>query len=764
MSRAVRRSLVSLLCLFALTVLPRVAAADTLRGRVVDPHGRPVAGANVMIVRAGSVVATTRSGADGAYGPVTLSPGEYEIVAGAPGLRTAAAERVRISAGSETTATLTLVVAAIGDSVVVSASHVETPLSRATDAVTLVDRRTLDQLQVTQAADALRLVPGFSMTQSGGPGALASIFPRGGESDYTLVLVDGVAQNTFGGAFDAAHLAAGDLDRLEIVRGPQSALHGGGAIGGIVHAITRHGGPLRADATVETGSYGSTRVEAGAGGSAAGWTFAGRVDRLATDGDTRHMPSIGTEVDNADYQRTAASGSLAWSDRPSRRVRIDLRGGRNERGTPGPYGSDPVGLYDGLDLVSRGENRFFSVSGSALFRQGARLTHRGQVSRASFRGHFLSPFGESDDDTRRVAGRYQVDLAARVPVSAGMELQHERADNTFVTDSGFEPTPVERTIAGWFVEARPVVANRVFLALGARLERIARAPLDADPFGARPVFQDSDIVWSANPKVSVAWIARSGDGEFLGWTRLRGGAGTGIKPPSTFDIAFTDNPALKPERSRSVDAGIEQALAGGAAVLEATIFANHYDDLIVAVPAELRDRGISRHRTDNISNARARGLELGATWRVAAGLTVRGGWTWLDTEILDLDQAPGAVPLPYAVGSRLVRRPAAQGSLALTWSGERADAFVMVNGRGAVLDLEPNLGANVCFGLDSSCRAVFDNPGYAVTDVGATLRLRDGVTVIGRVTNLFDRAYEEVLGFPALGRSAMIGLRVAAGR
>ncbi len=748
--------------LLLLLSVPAVAHADTLRGRVLDPDQRPVADALVIVMRGAAVITSVRTAADGAFGPVTLPAGAYEITAGAPGLR-ATSRTVRIAAGSPVELTLVMALAAVGESVVVSAAQVDTPLSQVTDAVTVIDRATLTGLQVATATDALTFVPGFHLVRSGGPGALASLFPRGGESDYTLVLVDGVPQNTFGGGFDGAHIPASGLDRLEIVRGPQSALYGGGAIGAIVHAVTRHGGPLRAEATVEAGSYGTTTVNGDATGSAGAWTFSGHLDWLGTDGDRREMPSIGGPVSNADYERLEGSGSLAWSDGPARRVRVDVRGGRNERGTPGPYGSDPLNTFGGLDSISRGENGFASVNASGQFRQSGRFAHRLQLSWARYRGHFIAPFGDSDDDTRRVTGRYQLAIDGRIPISGGWEIQEERADNTFVTNRTSEFIPIDRTVNGWFGEARPTLGQRVFMNLGARLERIARAPLDADAFGSRPDLP-ADVVWSLNPKVSVAWIARTAasgrTAPFLGWTKLRLGAGTGIKPPTTFEIAFTNNPTLKPERSRSVDAGIEQALAGGAAVLDLVWFRNDYDDLIVSVRTELQDRGVSRHTSDNVSNARASGAELGITWRPTTGLAVRGGWTWLETEVLGIDRAPDEAPLPYVVGDRLFRRPAHHGSLAVTWTGARAGAFLTVNGRGRMLDLEPNAGAGACFGQPAPCRAVFDNPGYVTTDAGASLRLNAAVEVFGRVSNLFNRAYEEALGFPALGRAGMVGLRV----
>ena len=146
-------------------------------------------------------------------------------------------------------------------------------------------------------------MPGFSIAASGGPGALTSIFPRGGESDYTLVLVDGIPQNAFGGGFDAAHLDTAGLERIEVVRGPESALYGDGAIGGIVHLVTRQGGPLQGQASVEGGGYGFSRSTASASGSAGAWSWGGSFDRLLTDGDTREWPSLNRRVANSDYDR-----------------------------------------------------------------------------------------------------------------------------------------------------------------------------------------------------------------------------------------------------------------------------------------------------------------------------------------------------------------------------------------------------------------------------------------------------------------------------
>jgi outer membrane receptor protein involved in Fe transport len=163
--------------------------------------------------------------------------------------------------------------------------------------------------------------------------------------------------------------------------------------------------------------------------------------------------------------------------------------------------------------------------------------------------------------------------------------------------------------------------------------------------------------------------------------------------------------------------------------------------------------GVSRYKTDNIANARSRGLEFGTSARLAHGLQIRGTWTWLSTKILGTDGLPSYAPSPYKVGDPLIRRPPQHGTLDVTWTGRRAGVFFTVDGRGAMADIEPNFGS-----------PTFTNPGYTTANLGGSFRIARQLEITTSVANLFDRAYEEAYGYPALGRSAMIGLRVATGR
>ena len=395
-----------------------------------------------------------------------------------------------------------------------------------------------------------------------------------------------------------------------------------------------------------------------------------------------------------------------------------------------------------------------SIAGAAA---AGRARISGEATHSRLDSEFASQFGDSESYSRRTTARFLVDttFARGLEASAGVELLGESAGGTFITATGNQLVPVERGIAGFFGEARWNRADRIFVAAGVRVDRITREALagDADAFAPRPPF-DSDTVVSANPKVAAAWVLGATDGNF---TKLRASAGTGIRPPDAIELAFTDNPSLEPERSRSFDAGVEQALFGGRGLVEGTFFFNNYDDLIVATGSF---SGSSQFRTDNISNARAQGVEIAGTARMplnalgGGSLQVRVGYTRLSTEILAVDQS-GLAPAPYAVGDRLLRRPDHMFSADVLLSAGPLSAFLDGGARSTVSDVDPSFGT---FG------GVYEGPGYSVWNAGASWTFWNRLQIFGRVTNLFNRDYEEALGYPALRRAGMVGVRVAASR
>jgi outer membrane receptor protein involved in Fe transport len=243
----------TLVLLFAGFASAASAQTASVRGRVVDPSGAPVAGATVNLRSAAGLARQAPSAADGSYAFAAVPPGDYELSAAAQGFRAEPA-RVTARAGDALDADIRLALAALTDAVVVSASYVESPRSEASASVTALTRRDVEDRQITMVADALRLAPGMMVAPAGGLGSVTSAFPRGGESDYTLVMIDGVKLNTFGGGFDFGHLTTFGFNQIEVVRGPQSAVFGSDAIGGVVQMRSRVGGTPSLYGLLEAGS------------------------------------------------------------------------------------------------------------------------------------------------------------------------------------------------------------------------------------------------------------------------------------------------------------------------------------------------------------------------------------------------------------------------------------------------------------------------------------------------------------------------------
>ena len=248
MTRNTARSVNAVFAVLAVLALlaaaaPAAAQPAALTGAVLDPDGRPAPNATVLVSDQHTVRATAVTGAQGRFRIADLPAGRYEIRVALDGF-SATPATVDLAPGAARDLTVSLQVSAVGESVVVTAAGRELPRSRVTDSVTVVTGNDIAARQFETVADALRYtVPGLGVTANGGRGSQTSLLTRGGESDFTLVMIDGVRVNDFGGAYDFAHLPVADIERIEVVRGPQSAMYGSDAIGGVVQIITKQGGP-----------------------------------------------------------------------------------------------------------------------------------------------------------------------------------------------------------------------------------------------------------------------------------------------------------------------------------------------------------------------------------------------------------------------------------------------------------------------------------------------------------------------------------------
>lgn len=743
------RTLALLLFSFHLSLLTSLqASAASLSGRVADPDGRPVAAADVFVTGATAAPLRARTDAEGRYTIAALEAGRYTVVASAPGLVSAAQS---INIATDTSLDLSLHISAVSETMVVSAAQIDQPLSRTPDSVTVIDGREIEAKQQFTLAAALRSVPGVTLQQNGGPGTVTSLFSRGGESDFTLVLIDGIRANAFGGGLDLSQVPLHDVDRIEVLRGSQSALYGSDAIGGVIQVVTRSGGRPSAQAQVETGGREMRRASVATTGEVSGlrWQLGGNY---VEDAGFTGAAANGQTVANDDSQEAQGSAVLGWRH-PGRGSDIQgsLQYVDTDRGSPGPFGSDPARRYSGVDTVSRGTTR--RIGGGVRYLQpwfgaSSRVRQRVEFDTANYDLDFVSAFGASEGNTRRHHARVQTDVSASASFgfSGGVEWLGESGGSTYIVAGNAGEVPVERSVLGLFAEGRWFAGDRATVTAGVRGERISREALPGDPlaFQPRPDFPEETIN-SVNPKLAASFAV-------LDNTRLRGSFGTGIRPPDAFEIAFTDNSGLKPERSKSGEIGVSQTAARGAVQLDVTAFYNSYTDLIISVGRSFS--GVSRWRTDNISNARARGAELSGAWRVRGGLDVRANYTFLDSEILAVNGLSIA-QTPYAVGDALLRRPRHSGSIDGAWTHPRASAFAQLQMRGEALDAEPAFGPS---------GGLYLNDGHSVVNIGGSFRPVKSVELFVRALNLFDRRYEEVFGYPAPGRTAYLGARFAVGR
>jgi vitamin B12 transporter len=422
---------------------------------------------------------------------------------------------------------------------------------------------------------------------------------------------------------------------------------------------------------------------------------------------------------------------------------VSLRGEDTEVGTPGST------AFGRPDLDARFERRL-AVAGATLRHTRGRVNHelRAGYARqdwASFNpldsgpyvpraGDIVGPYPFSDfpdplgfqQDTRRLSGGYQLEtqVGGRHLLTAGADMERE----TGAVGSRAEPLlHPERTNLGAYVQDRVVVGERLFVTAGGRLEHNAS-------FGTRAV-----------PRVAAALSLGPS-----GATTLKASAGRGIKEPTFFEsfgVSFfaLGNPDLRAEQSTTFDGGVEQRLFGSRVKLDATVYHHHYRDQInyqVVDPSTFQGTFV------NLGETRAQGLELSAEAAPRANVRFFAQYTFLDGVVQVSGDAFNPV---YAAGRALLRRPRHQGSFSASVGGARLSAggTLVLVGRRADSDFL-NLGLE-------------ENEGYARVDLRARLRLTSRLEGLLVAENVLDREYQEVLGYPSLGRSVRGGLRFRTG-
>jgi len=761
------------------------ASRGVVAGVVRDESGAPLTAATVDATVAGEPIASTVTGSDGRY-ELAVAPGAgLQLRVRMPGF----ADAILTAAGPSLDVVLR--VAAPGDSVIVTAARLPERRATTSASTTVLTASDIEGMGQSSLADLVRSVPGVAVEVNGREGGLASLFTRGGESDYNLVLIDGVRVNQSGGSFDFSRVPAAEIDRLEVVRGAQSALYGSDAIGSVVQVFTRRASPADApllEGSIEGGSFDTWRGHARVfGGAARRFDYQAGVTGRHTDGA---FQDVLPEHDRFDETTVDVGGGATLGATASLRSGFRYATGDGKAVGPINYGSRDTGTAAnnrdlswhvdvahraGARLNGRASFAFYRSSRlsadtiadpsynvytvltgtpGAIFPDGPRLVRL--VDQATFNalrngtqplaaGEFLAstrfPVGDfpfsSTTEFRRSAFKYQADAAwaGGQMLSGGYEYEHE--------DDPLTPSFLVTNHA-LFVQNQSAFADRWFVTIGARVDGNSR-------FGN-----------TASPKVGVAAMLLEDRSALFSSAKVFLNAGRGIKNPTFGELygsAFTDgNPDLRPERARTFDAGIEMTFASQRAFARVAGFDSAYDDQVAFKSSGPGVDG--RPDFINIDGSKARGWELegGVQRPVAGGLTALAGYTFVDSEVVSSVNTNEE----FQPGQPLLRRPRhamtvraaysrGRGSIGvhLRHVGERHDAAFL----GLATPPTPQFPAGRSVDITV-------NPAYTLVWLTGEVRVSPRASAFASVDNLGNTQYEHALGYPALPRSFVAGIRL----
>ncbi len=589
--------------------------------------------------------------------------------------------------------------------VVVSATRLPTPEEETGASVSVISAEDFAQKQTERVSDALREVPGLSVVQTGVPGQLTSVFTRGLKSEHTQVLIDGIPINQgLAGLFNFADLTIDNIDRIEVVRGPQSTLYGPRGLAGVIQIFTKQGsGPPSGSVSAEGGSYGTFRETLQTSGSWQQFDYSLGASRLDTD----------NARPNNQYRNSDAVANLGWSPNDQLRLSGLFTYSLSDAGSPNT-------VFDPRPLDNLLTERWL-IAPHLDYKPADWWEHKLIVSY----DHERQVNDPNDDGftgpTRGLSKRFTVDYqndlkpAPWLTLTSGLFYSDVDAgqERPFVSQAfGPQPTFISdhtNEIAG-FLQASARPFDGLNLVAGGRYDNF-------NQFGS---------VWTY--RFAGSYRIQPTD------TIVHSSYATGFSPPTSQDKIFGNNFGLNPEEVCGFDAGVTQNFWNDHIVFDATYFHNDLSNVIGFNGA---------FDLVNLGAARTQGLEAQVHGRVTDELTVSGSYTYLEAEntsAADISQPPGA---------RLPRRPRNEFymSASYLWFKKlRTTAEAKwVNAR----ERENFGGPN------------FDLEDYSFVNFAAEYALNAHCAIFGRIDNLTNEHYSEVFGFPALGRAAYGGVRVS---
>jgi vitamin B12 transporter len=588
------------------------------------------------------------------------------------------------------------------NTIVVTGTGTSQNISQSGQAIRIIDQTLIERLQSTSVADLLITTPGITVSRNGGPGQVTAVRIRGAEDSQTLVLIDGVRVNdpaSPGGAFDFGNLLTGNIDRIEVLRGPNSVPWGSQAIGGVVNIVTApvNGATLRA----EYGFKNSKQLVGQAGGTLGPVTASIGGGYFDDDGISAYKN--GTERDGYRQYAGNARVGVAFSEA----ISLDLRA----------YYADSKVQFDGFPPP------FYSFADTAEFAKTQQLFGYAGLNFAVFDGALKNRLAFTLSNTARDSFDPASGTAASFIARGRVERFEYQGDAT-ISDSLRAVFGIEHETSRFRDEF-----SRYTTGVTSGYGQAIITPFDGLTLtGGIRVDDHRTYGIKATLSANAAWRVGSG-------TILRASYGEGFKAPTLFQL-YSDygNNKLRPETAQSYDIGIEQTLLESALTVGLTAFHRDTTNQIDFSFAPRVGRPFGFY--DNIARTRAQGIEATLLLRPSDTLTVSANYTLIDAK-------------NRATGQTLLRRPRDSVNADIDWTPR------------SWLHLGATI-RSVSDSRDSDFQTFRPTTldGYVVAGLRASASIGERFEIYGRIENLFDAQYETVSGYGTLGRNAHVGVRV----
>jgi vitamin B12 transporter len=601
--------------------------------------------------------------------------------------------------------------------IVISAERMPYPKSKVASSVTVINAAEIEQSQKTTVFEVLRGVPGLDVVQSGGPGGNVSVFMRGANSEHTLVIVDGIEANdpiSPTRAFDFANFSVDNIEKIEIIRGPQSVLYGSDAIGGVILITTKQGqGEKTSSITVEGGSFGSFSERGQVSGSTDTTNYSFAASQQNRDGFSSAGQQFGNSEDDG-YRATNVSALVSnkLTDNIESSFNLRYTNARSELDNfGGAFGDDPNRVLTDNQLLSRAQLKANFLDNKLTQKIGYTFTNQWYDDNNPINSadSLDSLFSNYTGKQRKFDFQNSYSVNDSLDFVAGYENETETGSSSTLSNSSFGPYSDildDRSVTtnGYYLQAKHVYEDLLVSTFGGRVDSHSL-------FGTQET-------WKAGPAL------------LLGYTKLSATAGTGYKAPSIFQLYSSfGNQNLRPEESFGWDIGVEQTFGKNKSTVGITYFNNDFDNLITFNP--------STFVSENIANAKSQGIEVYTSYQILNSIKLDAAYTFTDTEDKN-------------TGKELLRRARNKGRIAIRFdASEKLElgTEILFNGQRLDNDFSTFPAADV------------DLAGYSLVNLTSRYRLNDMISIFGRIDNLLDKRYEEVKGFGVPGASAFGGVK-----